>query len=239
MDGVSLKLAVLIDGDNVAAEAMDRLFATIRTLGDPVVRIVYRGQTPSRKWQQAANHHALRFGRRHPHLTGRNATDMEMVIGAMDLLMCVTVDGFCVVSSDADFTPLAIRLQENGKRVFGFGCGNAPQSLRRACHAFHVLEQTPKQKPAPPAPAAPRPLAQATDWLIESFHACASEGAATLAVVGGELRHRHPGFSPRNYGSAGLKKLINACGVFDLDVVGGRDVFRLKQTEKALKLVKI
>jgi hypothetical protein len=107
------RLAVLIDADNVPPEAIDGLFATIVNIGDPAVREIYGNIacTSAEKWTKVSIRHALSIGRRAPQSKGRNATDIEMVIGAMDLLASNNVQGFCIVSSDRDFTALAIRLR--------------------------------------------------------------------------------------------------------------------------------
>ena len=217
MDGGSLKLAVLIDGDNISADAMDRLFATIATLGDPIVRIVYGGQTSSKKWEQAGIRHALSFGRRHPQATGHNATDIEMVIGAMDILGLPQVDGFCLVSSDADFTALAIRLREAGKIVHGWG-QKAPECLRTACHQFHVIEVEPRS--AATGNIVPFPqtgIEQAIAGIRRAIekHA-AKDGWAALSSIGAELRLEIPGFKYQTYGAASLKKLALTAGCFEV-----------------------
>lgn len=226
------KLAVLIDGDNVAADAMDRLFETIATLGDPIMRIVYRGQTISKKWEQAAGRHALSFGRRHHHVTGHNATDIEMVIGAMDLLISAPVDGVCLVSSDADFTALAIRLREGGKVVYGWG-QKAPECLRTACHQFFMIDPADTTARNNVVPFMRTGLEHAVAGIRHAIekHA-AQDGWAALSAIGAQLRCEIPGFKSQNYGAASLKKLALKAGCFDLRQTGrGQAVMRARSVE--------
>lgn len=224
------RLAVLIDGDNVSADGVDRLFATIAPLGDPIVRTVFGGQhTSSKKWTSAASRHALAFGRRHPHAVGHNATDIEMVIGAMDLLRSDSVDGFCLVSSDADFTPLAIRLREAGKVVYG--CGRvAPEGFRAACHQFFMMDLSPKPAPATnivPFPQATRAHAVAGIRRVIKKHALA-DGWTPLSTIGKVLRSEIPGFKIKHYAPS-LKKLAIEAGCFELrKTERGDTVLRLR-----------
>ncbi|MGV3548411.1 NYN domain-containing protein [Rhizobium sp.] len=244
MSGIR-RLAILIDGDNVSPDAMEHLFAKVADLGHAVIRIVYGSQADKQKWLDASTRFALSQGRRHLQATGRNATDIEMVIGAMDLLTRHDLDGFCLVSSDSDFTSLAIRIRENGKAVFGFGHGRAPQSLQHACDSFHTLgdvqdaalpltakpaNKSPKKKRLPPEQAIPR--------LRAAFEAAEDNGWVGLSEAANYLALAHPGFSTKTYGSKGFKKLVKACGAFELGRVNDRDVFRPLQEPTLLKLVK-
>lgn len=210
------RLAVLIDGDNVSPASVDRLFEALATLGDATVRTVYGSQIASKKWGEASERHALSLGRRIPQAIGTNATDIEMVIGAMDILVQDIVDGFCLVSSDADFTPLAIRLREAGKLVYGCGA-KAPERLRNACHGFISIQEI--QPPTPAANVVEFPLAKLAPLItamrkVIDKHA-AVDGWATLSIVGSELRKEIKGFEPRNYGAGSLKKLAQMAGCFE------------------------
>lgn len=225
-----LKLAILIDGDNVSCAAVESLFARIEDLGNAVVRRVYCGsQAESKRWGDLSCRLALSLGRRHLHLTGRNATDIEMVIEAMDLLAEEVVQGFCLVSSDADFTALAIRLRQSGKTVYGYGQSKAPESFRNACDQFFVI--------APDVlafssgnvvpftnPALDRAVAGMRDAITR--HA-AGDGWAHLSLIGGELKKLIPGFKPSDYGASTLKQLAVKAGCFDL-----------KTTERGLILLR-
>lgn len=224
MAGGSLKLAVLIDGDNVSPDLMPELFDRVEDLGHAIRKNVYGAQAGSERWLEAASRFSLSQGRRHLQATGRNATDIEMVIGAMDILAANDVDGLCLVSSDSDFTSLAIRARESGKRVFGFGNEKAPDSLRNACDGFCTLG-TPRL-----------PLTQAIDWLSRAFDACAIEGWAAMQRVGHYRKQHHPEFLYRDFGCSRLKTLINACRAFEF--ADDKDLFRPIQAAVALTLVK-
>lgn len=213
-----LKLAVLIDGDNVPADSMDRLFATIQTVGEPMIRRLYGGsQLASKKWAEAAERHALSFGRRLLHAKGCNATDIEMVIGAMDLLTENLVEGFCIVSSDGDFTPLAVRLREAGKTVYGYG-HVAPEGFRNACHQFFVMESDgPLKKNGNVVPFARSGIHFAVAGMKRVIAKHAKEdGWVLLSKIGTEIGSEIPGFKVKHYGAPSLKKLSVKAGCFDL-----------------------
>jgi hypothetical protein len=218
---------------------MDEVFVKIAGIGVAVIRNVYGSQLNASSWVAAGRDHSLSGGRRHLYVTGSNATDIEIVIGAMDLMMSDAVDGFCLVSSDKDFTSLAIRLREAGKLVVGFGEKKAPPSLRNACDAFHTIGEVAKDQSASAATRQSLLLKQAAALLREAHRACAADdGWATLSNASNHISVHHSGFSPRDYGSAGVKKLLKKCGEFDIDRIGNRDVFRPAKADKALKLVK-
>jgi len=227
----SPRLAVLIDGDNVSVEGMDRLFATVAGLGDAIVRTIYGGSnTASKKWAEAASRHALSFGRKHLHAKGHNATDIEMVIGAMDLMTSSAIDSFCLVSSDADFTPLAIRLREAGKTVYGCG-GNAPGAFRAACHQFFLMDlgrAKPSSDNVVPFPRSGVEHAVIGIRRVIEKHAGA-DGWTQLSTIGTALGNEIPGFKVRHYGAKSLKTLAIKAGCFELkETERGDTVLRLR-----------
>lgn len=235
-----LKLAVLIDADNVSPDSVDRVMDSIKGVGNPVVREIYGGgdRTRSKKWSDVMSRHAFSLGRRTPQSAGYNATDIEMVIGAMDLLSNGCLQGYCLVSSDSDFAALAIRLRRSGKLVFGFGEDKTPESFRHSCDAFHLVGAAPEIAEAPQAVKQPLPLKHAIGLLTETFEQCGNDGSVTLQAAGAHLKAKHPKFAARTYGSAGLKSLIKKCGAFELHVRNGQDAFRPARTGPALKLVR-
>ena len=232
MAGRSPKLAVLIDGDNISPDIMGQVFAGIAGLGHAAIRNGYGSQADRKKWLDAATRFALSQGRRHLHAGGPNATDIEMVIGAMDIMASDDIDGFCLVSSDSDFTSLAIRLREGGKLVFGFGDKRAPDSLRRACDIFQLIGEE------PPAAKQTQNLKHAESVLAQAFDACAVDGWASLSRAMQYIKTSHPDFTPTQYGCAGIKKLVAKCGTFDLQRSNSNDVFRPSKAALSLKLVK-
>jgi uncharacterized LabA/DUF88 family protein len=138
------RLAVLIDADNTfnVIPIMDELFEEISKFGDASVRRIYGDwtQTQLSKWKEILPQHAIQPIQQYANTKGKNATDSALIIDAMDLLYSAPLDGFCIVSSDSDFTRLAIRFRESGKLVYGFGEQKTPESLRAACTKFIYFE---------------------------------------------------------------------------------------------------
>ena len=136
------RLAVLIDAENVSGKCAQELFFTIATLGEANVRRIYGDFSGSRhkSWDDAVRSLAIDQCQHRATTTGKNASDIAIVIDAMDLLHRGRVDGFCLVSSDSDFTKLAKRLREDGMVVYGWGERKAPEALRRACNSFYFID---------------------------------------------------------------------------------------------------
>lgn len=138
------RLAVLIDADNTfnVIPVIDALFEEISKFGDASVRRIYGDWTQSQlsRWKDILPKHAIQPMQQYANIKGKNATDSALIIDAMDLLYTAPLDGFCIVSSDSDFTRLAIRLRESGKLVYGFGEEKTPESLRAACNQFVYIE---------------------------------------------------------------------------------------------------
>nr|WP_294840964.1 NYN domain-containing protein [uncultured Methylotenera sp.] len=143
-DKNSPRLAVLIDADNTfnVIPIIDALFEEISKFGDASVRRIYGDWTQSQlvRWKEILPKHAIQPIQQYANTKGKNATDSALIIDAMDLLYTAPLDGFCIVSSDSDFTRLAIRLREGGKLVYGFGEEKTPESLRAACNQFIYIE---------------------------------------------------------------------------------------------------
>lgn len=138
------RLAVLIDADNTfnVIPIIDELFEEISKFGDASVRRIYGDwtQTQLSKWKEILPKHAIQPMQQYANTKGKNSTDSALIIDAMDLLYTAPLDGFCIVSSDSDFTRLAIRLRESGKLVYGFGEQKTPESLTAACNQFIYIE---------------------------------------------------------------------------------------------------
>ncbi|MES2182385.1 MAG: NYN domain-containing protein [Pseudomonadota bacterium] len=138
------RLAVLIDADNTfpVIDIIDELFEEISKFGDASIRRIYGDWTTERlkKWKPVLPQHAIQPVQQYANTKGKNSTDSALIIDAMDLLYQAPLDGFCIVSSDSDFTRLAIRLRESGKLVYGFGEKITPESLRAACNQFIYIE---------------------------------------------------------------------------------------------------
>lgn len=143
-DKNNLRLAVLIDADNTfkVIDIIDELFEEISKFGDASVRRIYGDWTQNQlsRWKEVLPKHAIQPMQQYANTKGKNSTDSALIIDAMDLLYTAPLDGFCIVSSDSDFTRLAIRFRESGKAVYGFGERKTPESLRAACNQFIYIE---------------------------------------------------------------------------------------------------
>lgn len=137
-----IRLAVLIDADNISADVIEGILVEIASFGEAVVKRVYGDFTTqvSTKWKQSLNRYAIKPIQQFAYTTGKNATDSALIIDAMDLLYTRRFDGFCLVSSDSDFTGLAMRIREEGLLVLGFGEKKTPEAFRNSCHKFILTE---------------------------------------------------------------------------------------------------
>ena len=222
----SPRLAVLIDADNASAKIADGLFEEIAKFGEASVRRIYGdfANPRSKAWADILAKHAIIPQQQFAYTTGKNASDITLVIDAMDLLHSGRFDGFCLVSSDSDFTRLAARIREEGVDVFGFGEKKTPESFRQACRRFVYTENLLPGAPAndqdsvasttkelePPSKATPiikRVLAQ-----MEG-----EDGWIALGVVGNQLAKIAPDFDSRTYGARQLSALVEKTGAFDID----------------------
>lgn len=142
MDQNTARLAVLIDADNVSASVIEGLFSEITKIGDATVKRIYGDFTSTRssQWKDTLNTYAIKPMQQFAYTTGKNTTDSSLIIDAMDLLHTSRFDGFCLVSSDSDFTGLAVRIREEGLQVYGFGERKTPDAFRNACNKFTFME---------------------------------------------------------------------------------------------------
>jgi NYN domain len=136
------RLAVLIDADNAQATVIEGLLEEVARFGEATVRRIYGDFTSplSSSWKKVLNKNSIKPIQQFAYTTGKNATDSTMIIDAMDLLYSRKFDGFCLVTSDSDFTGLAVRIREEGLQVFGFGEQKTPEAFRNACHRFVFTE---------------------------------------------------------------------------------------------------
>lgn len=146
------RLAVLIDADNAQAGVIDGLLTEIASYGEATVKRIYGDFTApaSSQWKKVLHRYAIKPVQQFAYTTGKNSTDSTLIIDAMDLMYARRFDGFCLVSSDSDFTGLALRIREEGLLVLGFGEQKTPESFRNACHKFvstEILRPAPRSKP--------------------------------------------------------------------------------------------
>jgi uncharacterized LabA/DUF88 family protein len=234
------KLAVLIDADNVAPAYADKLFSEVAKYGTATIKRAYGDWTTPEltRWKNLLNQFAIQPIQQDRNTVGKNATDIAMVIDAMDLLhSCCELDGFCLVSSDSDFTRLAIRIRESGLIVYGFGEQKTPEALVAACDKF--IYQLPPNKQPPTNPPFPTQISpnsplkkggtvpvkkpskakttnkltrntQLVNLLKSTIDAVADKnGWASLGQVGQKI-------TAKKYGYKKLIDLINATQLFEI-----------------------
>ncbi len=199
-------LAVLIDADNAQASPIHELLEEVSRYGTASVKRAYGDwSTPQlKKWKDQLHTHAIKPVQQFSYTSGKNATDSALIIDAMDLLHTGDLNGFCLVSSDSDFTPLAARIREAGLVVYGFGERKTPQPFVAACDKFIYTDilEPPKAKGSKGKTKYPSP----EKMLRKAVDAAAQDnGWANLGTVGSMLVKNNPSFDARNYG---FKKLI-------------------------------
>ncbi|WCE06038.1 NYN domain-containing protein [Pseudoxanthomonas sp. JBR18] len=236
IDDEQQRLAVLIDADNAQPSVIEGLLAEVAKYGVASVKRIYGDFTSTRmtQWKQALLKHSIAPVQQFAYTSGKNATDSSMIIDAMDLLYTHRFDGFCLVSSDSDFTRLAQRLREEGLAVYGFGERKTPDAFVQACDKFiynDVLRaeptaattETPKataprkraskkaaNAPAP-EPVAPKGNTPPLSLLRQAIEeASDEEGWAPLGPVGSYLNKIRPDFDPRLYGHRKLSELFRS-----------------------------
>jgi hypothetical protein len=213
-----LRLAVLIDAENASCRIAEPLFSEIAILGEATARRIYGDfSSPQlRGWVEVLVRHAIQPQQNFANTRGKNAGDIALVIDAMDLLHSGRFDGFCLISSDSDFTRLAVRLREQGVVVYGFGEQKTPESFRQACTRFIYTENlalpadTSPGVPPPTTPA-PRKVKEAAR-LVEAVLAETddADGWVGMGVLGQRLHSAYPDFDQRTYGFAKLSDLIKS-----------------------------
>lgn len=220
------KLAVLIDADNAQPSIIEGLLAEIAKYGTANVKRIYGDWTAPhlKTWKDALLQHSIQPIQQFGYTRGKNATDSALIIDAMDLLYTEKFDGFCLVSSDSDFTKLAARIREAGLVVYGFGERKTPEPFVVACDKFiytEVLRQDEDEETTSMDRRSTNELKQDTkliNLLRNAVRASSDEsGWAHLAPVGSYIAKQSPDFDPRNYGYAKLGELVNATKLFEME----------------------
>ena len=208
----SRNIAMLIDGDNAQSSLVENILAETAKYGVVTTRRIYGDWTTPNmsSWKESLHTHAIQPAQQFRYTTGKNSTDSALIIEAMDLLHAGTVGGFCIVSSDSDYTRLAMRIREQGLFVMGVGQSHTPKSFVNACAVFVYIENlSPKEKQEPQAS-----MAVSSEWIPMIGRAVemgtADDGWATLAAVGSYLRQLYPAFDPRSYGHKQLSQLVKS-----------------------------
>lgn len=235
----NLRLAVLIDADNVPRNCLKSIMEEIAIYGTPTIKRIYGDWTSPNisGWKTSLLENAVTPIQQYGYTTGKNSTDSAMIIDAMDILYSGNTDGFVIVSSDSDFTRLAIRLREAGKKVFGIGEKKTPNPFIVACDKFIYIEvirakfmkseadedeqqrhaQRPKVRKE--STAKHNGIPESIVNLIASSVAdiADEDGYAFMGELGNLILKKQPDFDPRNYGFMKLTPLINSLGRFEID----------------------
>lgn len=242
-----MRYAVLIDADNVAARYTKYIMDEVSNYGVVTYKRVYSDWTRPNtlSWKSMALENAVTPIQQYSYTTGKNATDSAMIIDAMDILYSNNVDGFCIVSSDSDFTRLAIRLRESGMHVIGMGEQKTPKPFSAACNVFKYLEILADEELQN---TSEREITQ-LKTLEEAIIRIISENAniqeeINIGELGSRLLNRHPDFDVRNYGYSKLSQFLKNFDSLSLRQVGSsilvshkRDVTDLQKIEAALAAI--
>ncbi|HIP36933.1 MAG TPA: NYN domain-containing protein [Crocinitomix sp.] len=222
----SLKLAVLIDGDNIPSAYVEEMMEEIAKYGNPTIKRIYGDWTKPHlnKWKKVLLDNAITPIQQYAYTTGKNATDSAMIIDAMDILYSNKVNGFCIVSSDSDFTRLATRLREAGMQVIGIGEKKTPTPFIATCDKFIYIEvlKNQSQQMDEKQIQSEQTVDKITPKLIKLIASTIDDlsdddGWAFLGDVGSLLQKKQPNFDPRNYGFQKLTPIIKSIGRFEID----------------------
>jgi hypothetical protein len=227
-----MKIAVLIDADNVSEKYIKYIIDEISNHGIPTYKRIYGDWTKPQlaPWKNVLLNYSISPIQQYSYTTGKNSTDAALIIDAMDILYSNNVDGFCIVSSDSDFTKLAARLREAGKYVIGMGEKKTPTPFISACEKFKYLEvlasmssKTTELSSVKEIQRQEEPKVGMTsiDKLIETIKTIITEisdedGWAFLGELGGALNKRYPDFDTRNYGYTKLTPFVASLGRFEI-----------------------
>ncbi len=224
------RLAVLIDADNIPHRLINGILEEIAKYGVPTFKRIYADWTKPHVsgWKSILLDHAITPVQQYSYTTGKNSSDSALIIDAMDILYTGRVDGFCVVSSDSDFTRLAVRLREAGMKVYGMGEQKTPSAFRAACDKFIYIEilekeeNEQKQIKISPQRKKEKVISKADKNLVSLVTSSINDitdenGWAFLGDLGSLLMKKRPDFDPRNYGYAKLLPLIKSLNKFEID----------------------
>jgi hypothetical protein len=219
-------LAVLVDADNVPPSRIGAVMTEVARFGTASVKRVYGDWTTPNLagWKTAASEHVIQPMQQFANTKGKNATDSALIIDAMDLLYTRRFQGFCIVSSDSDFTRLASRIREEGVTVYGFGERKTPEAFRNACDQFTYLDvlEEPEVSTTSLVVRVEGPQLRSDTKLIAGLRSSVTaasdeEGWANLGAVGVLMRKQQPDFDPRSWGYAKLSDLVRATTLFAVE----------------------
>lgn len=230
------KIAVLVDGDNAQPSLLEKILAEASKYGIITIRRIYGDWTTSNMggWKEMLHTYAIQPIQQFRYTTGKNATDSAMIIDAMDIMYTGSVEGFCIVSSDSDYTRLATRIREKGFFVMGVGRKKTPRAFVNACEVFVYTENLSAESETPAesrkkksANTGAATIPDCLELLQQAFDMVAEEdGWAPLNMLGQQLRQLDPGFDPRTYGHKQLSLLLKA----------HKDVFTVRKDKNELRV---
>ncbi len=222
----NINIAVLIDGDNIPSANVKEMMEEITKYGSPTIKRIYGDWTRPglTKWKNLLLENAITPIQQYGYTTGKNATDSAMIIDAMDILYSGKVEGFCLVSSDSDFTRLATRLREAGMTVIGIGEKKTPNPFIVACNKFvyiEILKQKSEEKTETKElnePEIDKITKKEINLISSSIKDLSDdEGWAFLGDVGSLIQKKRPNFDSRNYGFEKLTPLIKSIDNFEIE----------------------
>ena len=236
LSNLTRKLAVLVDGDNAQPSLLEKILAETSKYGIITIRRIYGDWTTSNMggWKDILHTHAIQPIQQFRYTTGKNATDSAMIIDAMDIMYSGNVEGFCIVSSDSDYTRLATRIREKGFFVMGVGRKNTPRAFVNACEVFVYTENLAADRVSPAKRGGKKPTGKVAstipdplDLLRQAFDMVVEEdGWVPLNMLGQQLQQLDPGFDPRTYGHKQLSLLLKA----------HKDTFTVKKEKNQLRV---
>ena len=237
-DSSAVRIAVLIDADNTSPKYAEAILDELAKFGTPTIKRAYGDFTSQRLtgWTRELNTRAIRAIHQNAFTTGKNSTDSALIIDAMDLLYAGNVEAFAIVSSDSDFTSLALRLRESGKVVYGLGRKRTAVSLQNACDRFIMLEVLGGEDAGDDEPESTEEEQSAArlnlqSALTKAVNATADDdGWSDLSAIGSHLARSHPSFDPRSFGHTKLSSLVADQPYLETRPAGSHLQVSLKQT---------
>ena len=239
------RVAILIDGDNAQSTLIEEILVEAGKYGNSTIRRVYGDWTTSnmKSWKEILNSFAFQPIQQFRYTIGKNATDSAMIIDAMDILHMEQVDGFCLVSSDSDYTRLATRIRESGKLVIGIGRKLTPRAFVSACNVFIYTEnlakpsvkKSTKSKVTKPADEPNDQEMELIDHINQAIDMTSpdDDGWTNLSEVGTALRRIDPSFDPRTYGVKQLSQLIRSKkNYFNSKKMAGKSLIQIRSKDE-------
>ncbi|WP_172297512.1 NYN domain-containing protein [Pseudoruegeria sp. HB172150] len=221
--------AVLIDADNIPAKYAGAILKEITSFGEPALRRVYGDWSSGRlsAWAKEVRNLGMVAHQESANTIGKNASDIGLVIDAMDILHTSRFDGFVLVSSDSDFTALANRIREQGLDVIGIGEGKAPESLRNVCNRFilieNIVEEPEPRRDSTATPPGKRPPADAVPLILKAMEKIEQDDEwYALGQIGQYITADNPDFDTRTYGRRKLSDLVQGLKRFETRKLGNQ-----------------